>query len=439
MKAQCIVMLVSALDKSGHRGGLNISLLLLALMALVLPLEHGMGGEPRTWTTDKGYVLENARLLVRGPQRIVLLLDDSSTFGTVRNRLSEADRRYLDALTVPQADDVPALDGWMMRWSPRTFTADYACTVRCRRGRASNWVAYVAQPPSLAWQQVEHFAARPSARPATERGPLQRPLLRIESNTTALQLKTTLRTKIYHTMFVPPRPGDIIEPLPPLDKETRQQYLLNLPQIDFEATPFQEWLARHELQRLPQESEWRFAQRLMRQIVGSYKYRYARDLRRRASDVAEQTANDCGGLSNLVVAAFRANDIPARVLVGRVAKSSLLSPDSKQPVATIDGPHRAHIVCEFYAAGIGWIPIDAAAAVQRGLSNRGEAVFGRLNSFIALHVDTDFELDSKHLGWESVPYLQIPPFWAHVSVRNAEMSFEENWTVKQLDLRTETR
>ena len=95
--------------------------------------------------------------------------------------------------------------------------------------------------------------------------------------------------------------------------------------------------------------------------------------------------SDCGGLTALFVAAMRASGVPARQLVGRWAETA-------EAGEKLDGKEwqKEHVKAEFYAAGVGWVPVDMSVAVD--LDRRPGSVrhFGRDNAdFVCLHVDPD--------------------------------------------------
>src|SRR5207248_1997886 len=83
-------------------------------------------------------------------------------------------------------------------------------------------------------------------------------------------------------------------------------------------------------------------------------------------------------LAGVFVCALRANDIPARQMVGRMVKSQ--TPIDKPP-------YGAHSRAEFFAEGVGWVPVDPTF----GLGDKtpsGLTQFGNdAGDFLVLHLD----------------------------------------------------
>jgi transglutaminase-like putative cysteine protease len=96
----------------------------------------------------------------------------------------------------------------------------------------------------------------------------------------------------------------------------------------------------------------------------------------------------------LFVAAMRANGIPARSLVGKWAASM------KPGVVIGDIPNAMqHVKAEFYADGVGWVPVDQSAAVLQDKSADELAHFGKdPGDFLAFHVDFELTLDTGPFG-----------------------------------------
>ena len=108
----------------------------------------------------------------------------------------------------------------------------------------------------------------------------------------------------------------------------------------------------------------------------------------KASLVCSNQKGECGGLSLLFATAMRANAVPARVLYGIFATGA------------------THSIAEFYAVGIGWVPVEVAGAVS---SKRPSTNFvGQTpGNYLTLHADPDLELDTIHLGKHKWPWLNV--------------------------------
>ncbi len=66
----------------------------------------------------------------------------------------------------------------------------------------------------------------------------------------------------------------------------------------------------------------------------------------------------------------------------------------------------------FFAAGVGWVPVDIGSAMLLDKSSEGLEFFGTDNAdFLTLHVDTDLEFDTVFFGRKTVETVQAPVFW----------------------------
>lgn len=207
----------------------------------------------------------------------------------------------------------------------------------------------------------------------------------------------------YQVMLVPRRlvEGRSNSPVTPLTNAERQQYLSASEHINFNEPVFQRWLDTRAL-RKKQESDLAFAWRTFLTIRNAYKYRYSDEQNRRIAKLCQENSTDCGGLSWLFVGVLRANGVPARSLVGRMAK-----PESA-PGSNLEG---AHVRAEFYATGVGWIPVEMSGATSRKAADP-LLFFGKDDGdLVTFHVDPDFVLDTKLFGKHAVRLLQNPVFW----------------------------
>ena len=100
-----------------------------------------------------------------------------------------------------------------------------------------------------------------------------------------------------------------------------------------------------------------FALRLFRTMKQKMVYKRPFEHDGKASSTCQSGQGDCGCLSTVFVCALRANDIPARELVGRLVKSDKPFEKSEYGI---------HARAEFFAEQIGWVPVDPSF----GLSDR---------------------------------------------------------------------
>jgi hypothetical protein len=106
---------------------------------------------------------------------------------------------------------------------------------------------------------------------------------------------------------------------------------------------------QRRLRRGATESDLSFARRTFLVLRQYLTYELpAPGARVSASIVCKSAKGDCGGQSALFIAILRANRVPARTVGGGII------PDAKGPKVELLG----HVRSEFFARGIGWIPVD---------------------------------------------------------------------------------
>lgn len=157
------------------------------------------------------------------------------------------------------------------------------------------------------------------------------------------------------------------QPAPVLSPGDRSRYLEPSPQV-----PLHPRIA-DQAQELAAGAEDAVAagRRFFHSLAADYRYGYPVP-RRGALDMLLTRRGDCGQFASLFAAFCRAQEIPARLVVG-----TLLTP-------WIDS---AHVWAEFWAEGVGWIPVDPSLgnafteAKRRGVAApEAEGAFGRLPS-----------------------------------------------------------
>lgn len=98
----------------------------------------------------------------------------------------------------------------------------------------------------------------------------------------------------------------------------------------------------------------------------------------------EAGETDCGGHVAIFVSAMRANGVPARGLCGH--RLGTVHEEAALSAAPAPGPFKAHVVAEFYADGVGWVPVECTA--KRGPSY---GVGADLSTFCTRHFDFGVE------------------------------------------------
>lgn len=271
------------------------------------------------------------------------------------------------------------------------------------------WDFFAASPPHYSGQS--RVQARLSADKfteasgqSTELSSLKRPVLWLHaafpSNSSTHEITVTA---VYDTLLYPRHlePGAPAAPVPSLSDEDRVLSLRSSDTIDFNSPTFQQWLTAHSLRRLPAERNLHLAYRAFQTIRRLYHYNYEASQDRKVSSLCRTDWSDCGGLSFLLVAILRADGVPAHTLAGRLARSATKPEDFGQ----------CHVRAEFYADGIGWIPVDISSGVSSADAQAINYFGNDPGDFLVMHTDTDLILDSK-AGPSNCCVLQTISHWA---------------------------
>jgi hypothetical protein len=176
-------------------------------------------------------------------------------------------------------------------------------------------------------------------------------------------------------------PGKPRLPVSPLKLQERAFYTsLNTYSMIHNEGQLRAWIEANQLTRAPIESDVQFARRVHEFMRANFTYGWSPTSWPTTSAWALEAVvmggrAECYGLSRIFVAVLRANGIPSRALPGRMIK---------------DGG--THVKAEFYADGVGWVPVEVAGGVSdktRPLSN----YFGKdIADMFILPQATDYSL-----------------------------------------------
>ena len=326
----------------------------------------------------------------------------------------------LATVTVAQAQ------GWRVEIRPSAnVEANLDWSVRAPHLRACEWLVYTACPPELPSQHVGSTTVTPAGHRIRELSPLARTVWSIRAPATAatatgFAMRATHALTLFERHLVPAPASDA-----PLDSALdRAACLRPGPTLDFRAPAFTAWLARTGLPGGGDAVAQ--ARRVFHYLRDHYRYRFTPGEDRRASTLCRTDHTDCGGMCVLFVSALRAAGVPARLLVGRWAASAV-------PGATLSGAEYSqyHVKCEFYAGGVGWVPVDPSSSVLHDTSTAGELFFGHdRGDFITFHVDPDVVLDSVHFGIHATPWLQENLYWVTGRGTLDDARIAQRWTVR---------
>ncbi len=321
---------------------------------------------------------------------------------------------------------------YLLQTTPvRKVEATYTYEVRYPNLEANEWEVVVARPRDLPGQSVAKVTVEPAGEELTDATALKQPLLRLSLRPeTADQKKTVkvvVRTEatLMGRRLIPLPAGTRAPNVPPPGDDERKAALAATPRLDHDSAAFQKWLDANQLRKQKKESDVDFALRVFRTLRRTMTYKRPFDHDGKASTTCQAGVGDCGCLSTVFVCALRASDVPARELVGRLVKSD-------QPFEKTE--YGAHARAEFFAEGVGWVPVDASF----GLGDRSP---GGLNYFgndagdlLVLHLDGDLVVESKLAGKATLFRLQGVALWATGGGNFEKPEPKEDWQVRELPL-----
>ena len=271
------------------------------------------------------------------------------------------------------------------------------------------WILFTPLPPDLPGQRDISYEAKPEVTKSAEPAGMRQPLLvwdipTTDANRKVIGVNITYSAELLSRKLVPLKPGETAPDVPPLPVEQRTAFTAWNTLIDFQLPVFQEWLAQNRLRPAGEETDLDFGRRLFLYLKEETAFEFKEDLDRRPSRVCKSMKSDCAGLTALYVATLRANGIPARQLVGRWALSA-----KKDDLLYGKPWQQEHVKAEFFAAGIGWVPVDISAAVDFDkVPGSLERFANDPGDFLAFHIDAELTLDVPKLGRRTVQYLQEP-------------------------------
>ncbi len=305
-------------------------------------------------------------------------------------------------------------------------------TIHAPKLNASEWVLIAPIAPTLSGQTEVKTALDPSGKETTESSELSRPVLRARHQVGRGLPTKNCRVQLHYSAVIRSRrlvSRDVYEGRPPrvpnLERDERRQTLITRGRYSLDSPAVQTWLKQNELKRGEDESDLDYGRRCFLAIKNSFEYSYANTMSRTPQVLCEDREGDCGGLSILFTALMRANDIPARVLVGRWLRSSQ---QGKEWFGVAYS--ETHAEAEFWCKGLGWVPVDLASAVLYDDGRPGLKFFGNdPGDFFVQHTDADLILDTVHFGKQTLPWLQSTAWWATGSGSVDDWTSEELWTV----------
>ncbi|MBY0233163.1 MAG: transglutaminase-like domain-containing protein [Gemmataceae bacterium] len=289
------------------------------------------------------------------------------------------------------------------------------------------WIVFAASLPELPGQHRVSSKLAPGGKPAQEKGGRAVLVARVPGKgkgklDLSATYEATLRSRRLKPLPAGRKPPAVSAP----EGDERKKALASTASIDHASPAFKAWLADKGFRREEGESDLDLGRRVFLGLKRLASYRYDAAADRKASAVCRTCRSDCGGLANVLVAALRANGVPARTLWGRWAASA-------KPGEKLGGVPwlQWHVKAEFFAEGVGWVPADVSQAVLHDRTPAGLRYFGQdEGDFIVFHVDADLELDTYRFGLKTLPNLQSPAYWAAGTGSFDGATATEGWTVR---------
>lgn len=297
----------------------------------------------------------------------------------------------------------------------------------------TEWAIFAARAPELPGQTHVETKLEPAGDPVLEKGDLGRTLLMgrahgsLQNPVTSQRMQLTYRATLRSRKL---RRGGPSRKVADLSAEERETYLAFGGFYDFDQPAFREWVDQHGLQRKANEGEIHFARRIFLALKSGLRYEWGSNLDFHATAACKTAKGDCGAMSVLFASIMRCHGVPARTLWGRWAKSSVPGK------LWYNKPYyQTHVKAEFFARGIGWVPVDVSSAVLHDKSPQGLKFFGNdPGDFIAFHVDGNIEIDTRLFGVKTVNGLQNLHWWVKGRGKLDDGKLTEVWDVKRTRL-----
>jgi hypothetical protein len=198
--------------------------------------------------------------------------------------------------------------------------------------------------------------------------------------------------------------------------------------INWKDGAFQDWLDETGLRRHSGEAAVDFGQRVYDYLHTHGAYTYPPVSAWTTTACARRLRTDCGGFSLVFVGACRANNVPARLLVGQCFKVRRTGDG-----AALTGGRQAHVIAEFFDPHLGWIPEDISSQFLHVGGFGDLNFFGRdPGYFFAWHTDTDFYLDTPRKSNAHEQWIQNPSLWFSEDSDGANDTMSHHWDIERL-------
>ncbi len=275
----------------------------------------------------------------------------------------------------------------------QTVTATMSYEIQTMEFAANRWLVFLPDPPEHPSQSLLKVVSDPVGKIVIENSALARNVRFIDLKVdepkagSKLHVKLEIQTTLHTRKLIPLKMGEKLPIVEELTDTEQKYYSSPSRYLDFEEKPFCDWLDAKKLHSKKGESPLDFAARILEVLRADIEYKFDPNEEKRASVMCGKKAGDCGGMTYLFVAAMRANQIPARALLGRLAK-----PRKEGSTPSDNSYEQPHIRAEIYLTGIGWVPVDPSYA--NGNKNRPVKAFigNDPGDMLVLQVDVDMKL-----------------------------------------------
>lgn len=200
------------------------------------------------------------------------------------------------------------------------------------------------------------------------------------------QNKLTVRDKVTIKLFSLTLADGAPKDTPTL--ANRSRFLTNYNKAESDIV--QRWLAVHNLSRKSGMSDIELAQSILDKMKEVFRYKFIASGERGITGLCRNGFGACGELNDFIVTALKVFNIPARIRPGR----NIIG--DQRPLQLAED-NTMHVAAEFWADGVGWVPIEASAMDGKSLEEGGKLVpfLGKsTGDFIGKHYDYVY-LDSQ--------------------------------------------
>lgn len=319
----------------------------------------------------------------------------------------------LAAITCGAADR----DDWHMEYEPQQrVSVTYYLNRNTPLGTVKEYDAFAAVAPELAQQRQVRSRFQVNGQLfrvfyTNELSFYRRPIMiaRIAALTPAdranITVSVTHEVTLYARHLVS---GAATNVVPALSAHERALETTSSSVLDYKSATFASFLDKNHLRREPLESPIAFGTRaqqfLQKNMTG------VQTGNKSLSETCVSLRGQCGEYAWMFVGIMRANGIPARALVGHWVNTT--------PGHTSDSPH---VKTEFFAEGVGWVPVDPASSFGTEDGN-----------FITFHLylEEPMALPTPHWNVQKQGHLQ--GIFLPVTGASWDQSKLRAWTVSML-------